>query len=219
PYINLFFTSEVDLYKRQKGVGKNDFSFTGIFLSARYSSDRVFSLSMSYDARKNVIYYETFKSFTDSLIENETRQGFRIRTNIRPIDNVMVGLSAGYRFSKSDVKPSKNFSGFLSYTRLPLIDISSTASYNKILSSYIDGDIYGINFTKYISAGGISVSLGYRKTVYHFSYTANKLEQNSINFDFSTRIIDNIFLNAGYEGTFEKERTYGRILFDVSTRF
>ncbi len=219
PNINMFFTSEVDLYKRLKGIGKNDFSFTGIFLSARYSPARVFSLSVSYDARKNVIYYETFKSFTDSLIENETRQGFRVRTNIRPFDNVMVGLSAGYRSSKSDVKPSKNFSGYLSYTQLPLIETSSTIAYNKILSSYIDGDIYGINLTKYISTGGISLSLGFRKTVYHFSYTSNKLEQNSINFDFSTRIIDKIFLNAGYEGTFEKERTYGRILFDLSTRF
>ncbi|NCS88044.1 MAG: hypothetical protein AUK34_00365 [Ignavibacteria bacterium CG2_30_36_16] len=219
PSINIFFTSEVDLYKREKGIAKSDFSFTGIFLSARFSPVRDFSISLSYDARKNVIYYETFKSFTDSLIENETRQGFRIRTTIRPFNKLMLGLSAGYRFRKSDVKPSRNFSGYLSYSQIPVIQTSSTISYNKILSSYVDGNIYGINFTKYIPFAGINLSAGFRKTIYKFSYNSNSLEQNNINVDASARIIENIFFSLGYEGIFEKEKTYGRILFDVSTRF
>jgi len=219
PNINIFFTSEVDLYKREKGIAKSDFSFTGIFLSARFSPVRDFSISLSYDARKNVIYYETFKTFTDSLIENETRQGFRIRTTIRPFNKLMLGLSAGYRFRKSDIKPSRNFSGYLSYSQIPIIETSSTISYNKILSSYVDGDIYGINFTKYITFTGINLSAGFRKTIYKFSYNSNSLEQNNINVDASARIIEDIFFSLGYEGIFEKEKTYGRILFDVSTRF
>jgi hypothetical protein len=32
---------------------------------------------LSYDARKNVIYYETFKTTLVSIIENETRQALR----------------------------------------------------------------------------------------------------------------------------------------------
>ena len=69
------------------------------------------SFSLSYDARKNVIYYETFKSTVDSIFENETRQGIRFGTNIRPFNNLFIGLNGGYRFLKKDIKPSRNFNG------------------------------------------------------------------------------------------------------------
>jgi hypothetical protein len=52
------------------------------------------SFSLSYDARKNVIYYQTFRNSIDSIIENETRQGFRIGMNIRPFNNLFIGLNA-----------------------------------------------------------------------------------------------------------------------------
>ena len=118
--------------KENLELGKSDFSLTSLFLSARYSPVREFSLSLSYDARKNVYYYETFKSLSDSVLENETRQGFRARTVIRPMNNLIVGLQYGYRYSKSDIKPSRNYGGNISYTMIPLIESSFGINYNRI---------------------------------------------------------------------------------------
>ncbi len=122
--INLFISSEVDLYKKINGVSENTFSLTSLFISTRYQPSRIINFSLSYDARKNVIYYETYKNYAESILESETRQGFRFRTTIRPVNKLSLGLNLGYRFKKSDLKPTRNFGGYINYSSIPIITSS-----------------------------------------------------------------------------------------------
>ena len=86
---NLYFigTLEADLYKMTVDTVNNTektsgtFDLTGIFLSLRYRLSDRFSISGSYDARKNVIYYETYKTYVDRLLEDQMRQGYRLQMN------------------------------------------------------------------------------------------------------------------------------------------
>ncbi|MDQ1332394.1 MAG: hypothetical protein QG576_428 [Bacteroidota bacterium] len=77
---NIYFLSsfEIDLYKLENDLPKNTFELTGAYISLRYNITKKITLSGSYDARKNIMYYETYKSFTDRILENEIRQGFRL---------------------------------------------------------------------------------------------------------------------------------------------
>ncbi len=50
--INLFMSSEVDLYKKELGIASSTFSLTGLYLSLRYRPSRAIGLQASYDARK-----------------------------------------------------------------------------------------------------------------------------------------------------------------------
>ena len=217
--INLFASAEVDLYKKELGLGKSDFSLTSLYLSARYSPIREFSLSLSYDARKNVYYYETFKSISDSVLENETRQGFRARTIIRPLNNLIIGFQYGYRYSKLDVKPSRNYGGNISYTMLPLIESSLGINYSRLLSYYVDGNVYSVTLQKSLSSLRSDFSIGFRKTDYSFPNNLPKFEEKAILFDFSTSVFNPFSFSFSYEGVFESTRTYGRVLFDLTTRF
>jgi hypothetical protein len=185
----------------------------------RYSPVRIFSITGSYDARKSVIYYETFKNFIDSVFENETRQGATLRVNLNPVEYLYLGVSGGYRDSKNDLRPSKNFNGFVTYSRIPFINLSSTISYNNISSSYVDGSIYGIRLTRFISEIDGDISLGYRKTQYTYITNSNKTEQDNLSIDFSLLLFGKTFLNFGYEGTFEKTHSQSRVLLDLTTRF
>jgi hypothetical protein len=216
---NLFASAEVDLYKRELGLGKSDFSLTSLFLSARYAPVREFSLSLSYDARKNVYYYETFKSLSDSVLENETRQGFRARTVIKPLNNIIIGLQYGYRYSKSDIKPSRNYGGNISYTMIPLIESSFGINYNRLISNYVDGNVYSISLQKSISTLRSDFAIGFRKTDYTFPNNSPKFNEKAILIDFSTSVFNPFSFSISYEGVFESTRTYGRILFDITTRF
>jgi len=216
---NFSLSSELDLFALEKGVGKTKPSLTSFFLSSRYSPARIISFSFSYDARKNVIYYETYRSFVDSLIENETRQGIRFGTNIRPFNNVFIGLNAGYRFLKKDIKPSKNFNGYLTYSQVPVLDISTTVSYSNLISSYVDGAIYGIRLSKYLSFIDYSLSASYTKVEYNYLSSVSKLNQNNLSVDLSGRIIDQLYLSCSYEGIFEEQLNYSRVLVDLSLRF
>lgn len=219
PYTNLFASAEVDLYKKELGKAKSDFSLTSLYLSARYAPVKEFSLNLSYDARKNVYYYETFKSLSDSVLENETRQGFRLRTLIKPIDYLLIGLQFGYREAKSDVKPSKNFGGNISYTNIPLIQSSIGINYNRLLSNYVDGSVYSVTLNKSVAEIQSDFSISYRKTDYEFLSGASKFDEKAFIFDFSTSLLKPISLSLSYEGVFESVHSYGRVLLDITTRF
>jgi hypothetical protein len=216
PDINLFFSSEVDLYKKEMGVPKNTFSLTGIFTSVNYYPDKAVSFSFSYDARKDVIYYETYRSFADSIIENQTRQGFRAGVNLRPINNLFVSLSAGYRFQPSDPKPSRNFSGTMSYGNIPWLDVVPSVSYIKLISSYIDGIIWGAGLSKNIMDFA-NVSVNYSNNQYIFLF--GSLKQDILSADLSTKIWQQVYLTLSYEGTFQQQSTWGRFLLDLTARF
>jgi len=219
PNTNLFASAEVDLYKKELGIEKGDFSLTSLYLSARYSPIREFSLNLSYDARKNVYYYETFKSISDSVLENETRQGFRIRSVIRPFNGLSVGLQYGYRYSKSDVKPSENYGGNISYSIIPIIQSSIGLNFNRLISNYVDGYVYSVTLNKSLSEIRSDVSISFRKTDYTFSSSTSKFDEKALILDFSTSAFNPFSFSISYEGAFESTRTYGRILFDITTRF
>ena len=218
PNTNVFLSTEVDMYKQINGVKKNEFQLTSLFASIRYSPSRIISFSLNYDARKNVIYYETFKNFIDSLFENETRQGFNARINIRPLNKLYFGLNGGYRFQKSDIKPARNFGGYVSYSRIPFIEITPTASYSKLITSYIEGGVAGLRLSRNIG-NYFDISVYFRNTQYKFYSTIGNLIQNSVSVDLSTILLNPVYLSISYEGIFEKNSTSGRILFGLTTRF
>ena len=111
--LNFFSTFEFDLYKLNIDSLNNEqsrstFDLTGLYVSLRYKIFRNLTVYGSYDARKNIIYYETYKTFFDRILETELRQGFRLQANYRISKNLLYGVQAGYRFLKSDPVPSKN---------------------------------------------------------------------------------------------------------------
>ncbi len=217
--VNIFASTEVDLYKRVNFKGTNDFSLTSLFFMTRYSPITKLSLSLFYDARKNVIYYETFKSFLDSAIDRETRQGLRARINYRPFNFIFVGVNAGYSYQKGDLMPSRNIGGYLSISRIPFVKINTSFSYTKLISGYIKGDIAGCRISKYLFDDFVSVSLEYRKINYYFNYSSLKTEQNSVDGDVSLNFTKYFSLILSYDGEFENKNTYNRVFFGFTTRF
>ena len=105
--LNFFSTVEMDLFRLVNDVPETTFSLSGLYLSLSYRISGKFSVNGSYDARKNVIYYETYKTFTDRILEEGMRQGYRLSGNWRISGNMAVGVHAGYRFLKSDPFPSR----------------------------------------------------------------------------------------------------------------
>ncbi len=218
PSARIFLSTEIDLFKKELGKPKGDFSFTSFFVSTNVRPSNVFSLYLSYDARKNVIYYETFKSFADSIFENETRQGFRTRLTLKPIGRLYVGANYGYRFRQGDVKPSHNYGAYITYSSIPVIELSSTVSITKLRTNYVDGTILGARLSKPITSG-LDFSVMYRNTNYKFSSNIDDLRQHSVSVNLMITLLRPVSINLAYEGIFESVRTSGRLLMNLSLRF
>lgn len=213
--LTFFLSSEIDIYARERGIGKNKLTLTSLFFLSRYAPLRELSFSLSYDARKNVIYYETFKNLADSILDKETRQGFRAGIHARPINQLSVGINAGYRYKRGDLKPSRNINSYISFSYVPVIRTSVSLNFSKLITGYLDGLNYGISFNKELF-NFISLQTNIRRIEYTFS--AGKMNQDIISADLSFRLSKTFYLMGGYELTLEKKLSSQRILIDLTAR-
>ena len=215
----LFFSSEFELYKRKKGVGQNVFDISSIFCMASYTPSNWLSLSATYDARKNVVYYETFKNIADSIFDSATRQGLGFRLNIRPVNSLWLSTNFNYRFSAADPQPARNYGGSLSYIQLPIIYSSLYINYNRIENGYVKGNYYGGSINKDLFNGYFNIGLGYRKVDYTFPQSSTKLMQDIASIDLSWRVLASTFFTLSYEGTFQDKQSYSHVYIGLNTRF
>jgi len=222
--LNFFGTLEVDLYEMNYDSAhilqrKTTFNPTGMFLSLRYKPAKNLTISGSYDARKNVVYYETYKTFIDRVLDNEMRQGLRLQANYRITGNMMFGLQSGYRFMKSDPKPSKNLYGYMTYTRIPGIGASATLSATFLEASYLSGKIMGISLSREYLKGKIQTGLAYRYVDYKLSENLSDILQHIGEISLSCQFLSRFSLSMNYEGTFERHLKFHRLYTQIRMRF
>jgi hypothetical protein len=214
-----FVSFEVDMYRLENGLPKNEFSLTSFYASLRYRFSSKFSATASYDARKNVVYYETFQNLADSILESSTRQGYRIRMNFRPLKKVSLGVSASYRYRPEDSRPTKNANAFVRYSQLPYLKASLSVTANLLQTSYMDGKIYGARLNKDLFSGKLNVGLNYRNVNYEFVNSTSPLKQDIAEINLLWNIVNNLSFSASYEGVFESDNQYNRVYLSLRKRF
>lgn len=225
--VNLFISSELDLFKLVKNqtptdssyIATNDLVLTSLYLSVNYRPFKKLSISGSYDNRRNVIYIETFKSYLDQLLEDATRQGVQLRINYRPITFMNVGVSTSYRDRTKDLHATKNTNGFLTYSQIPGIKVSATLSANLLQTSYIKGSIYGLRLDKDFLSGKLNAGLNYRYVDYQYQNSTGSLKQHIGEAELSYQVSRKFSFSVDYEGTFEKPTNYHSIYLSVIKRF
>ena len=214
-----FASAEVDLYKKVDEIKENTFDLANTYLSLRYRIIRPLSIGLSYSARNNLIYYETYKDFVERLLENETLQGWRFRINYRPANYLFLGVNAGYRYRKEDPRPTKNLRGYLTYSQVPGIGASVTLSTTWIETSYLNGIVYGLGISKELVPNKLSGGLKYRYVDYLYRNSEMSLIQHVGEANLSWTVYKKLSLSIYYEGTFEKEMPYHRVFINISQRF
>lgn len=229
---NLYFfgSMEVDLYKKtmnpvdsvlQDTTYKKDNSpvLSNLYVSLRYRPVRKLSLSLSYSARQNVIYYETYKSLVDRLLEAATVQGFIFQVSYQPIRLLSVGVNAGYRDNKNDPRSTKNLYCYVTYSQLPVVRVATTISATLLETGYMSGQIYSLGISRDLVAAKLSAGLNYRYVSYKFHAGEPKLIQNMAELNFTWRILKKLSCGLYYEGTFDKNSMFNRLYMNITQRF
>lgn len=216
--LNLFFSSEFDLYKKESGVESAGFTLTSLNTSIRYSPAHFFSAGISYDARRNVIYYETYKSFLDSIIINELRRGIRLNLVIRPVRGLTIGLNNSFRSQKSDAKPNLNFGVNINYFSIPYLEASPSVSYTRLTNSFSSGYSAGLNLVKNLFAL-IDISAGYKYYNYHFLKSNYRLEQHVYSADAYYSFSRKLSAGLNFERVSDRAITQNRLFIDLTVRF
>lgn len=203
--MNVFSSMEFDLYQYINNEVQNKISLTNLFVSLRYKFSKKLSASLSYDSRKNIIYYESYKSYIDQLIDNETRQGMRFGFNYRPFKSITWGANASWRFQKSNSNDSKNLNTYLNFNQIPLIKSSASITANFLQTSYINSKIYGLRLTKDVFKGKLNVEAYYRRVDYNFPVYGYSTNQNIVGGSLSWQIMKKLSAYVFLEKTFDSQ--------------
>jgi hypothetical protein len=165
------------------------------------------------------MYYETYKSYIDRILENELRQGFRLSAYYRITRAMSFGLQGGYRYMKSDPRPSTNMYSYLTYSQIPVLKISATISGTYLQSNYMKGIVGGINISRDLFNGKVSTGAGYRYIDNELPENLTELQQHMLSFNLSWQFYRKMVLSMNYEGTFENEFRYNMVYLLVRRRF
>ena len=217
--VSVFSSCELDLYQLKDSVASNVLSLTGLYFSVRYKPFKQLSLFSSYDARKNVIYYETYKNLADAILENETRQGYRFQVLWHPLTKLTVSTNAGYRYRKGDFSSSKNATMYVMYSNVPWLNVNATVNATYLSTSYLEGMQYGVSFSRDLFDGKMYSSLDYRIIDYKYASTLDGIFQNIADLSVSWRLPYRLQLSVDYEFTLESSDVFNRVFLGLSKRF
>lgn len=201
--LNVFASCEMDLYQKVNEEVSNSLSMTNLFASLRYRFSRTLSASVSYDNRKNVIFFESFKNYIDQLIDEETRQGLRVSANYRIFKRVSLGANASWRFQKSNINTSQNINGYITYSRLPVVKGNLTLTVNALETGFQSSRFYGCRYTRDFFKGRLNGDLYYRWVDYKPTWSEEKTHQDIAGLSLSWRITRKLALYVYYEETFD----------------
>jgi hypothetical protein len=218
--LNLFSSMEVDLYSKVDGVTSNDFRLTNIYVSARYRISRKVNLMVSYDSRKRILYYETFQSEIDRLLDDDlARQGLRARLNIRPFKFISTGFSYARRFRSDEQNNSDNLYGYVTWTRIPGLGGRLTLSYNRNESNYLLSNIGSIRYSRDLVKNKLFADFYYRFVDYNYISMTDAYLQHYIGTNLSYNITRNLLFSVSGEMAISDIDTNYRIYARIVQRF
>jgi hypothetical protein len=142
-----------------------------------------------------------------------------LRVNYRITNDLILGVESGYRFMKTDPHPSKNINSYLTYTRIPRVNISVTLSGTYLESNYMKGKILGANISRDFLRGMFQSSLGYRYVDYSLPENQQSIIQHTGELNLYWQLSRSISFSANYEATFQKNEKYHRIYLQIRKRF
>lgn len=219
--LNVFSSVELDIYNKVNDTINNDIRLTNLYVSARYRFNRKMDLTLSYDSRKRIIYYETFKTEIERILDDDiARQGVRIRVNLKPVKYFRIGGSYSKRFQSDQQNKSDNLYGYVTYSKLPGIGGSVTVNYNNNKSNYLTSNIASVNYSKYFLKNKLNTIFYYRYSDFnYFSRNIDPYNQSYYGTSLSINITRKFMLGLSGEYSNSKQENNYRIYTKIIKRF
>ncbi len=218
--LNLFSSAELDIFNPNDSIGKGGSRLTNLFVSARYRFGRAANVTFSYDSRKQIIYYETFQSEIERLLDDDlARQGIRLRLNIRPIKIIWVGASYSNRTQSNSQNESNNIYAYATLTAIPKLKGRLNVSYNINTSNYLTSNVLSIRHSRDLAANKLNADFYYRMANYDYKNQDTAYKQNYYGLGLGWRISRTWHLNFSGEYSTINEENNMRFYTQLTKRF
>ena len=218
---SLNHSSEIDIKEKVGNEIKNKIRLMNNFIAFSFIPTNWFLFNTSYDATKNVYLFETDKSIADSLFDKSLRQGFRISSNFKFLQNYSLNIFYNIRLAEYNSKKS-NSSGINFRVSNLFKETDVGAKFSILKGIYTDAKNFSIDLRR-VFFETISTTFNYEYYLYSYNNlisTSEKNFYNSFSFDLSGMFLKNYFSSLHLEKSFQqKELNYTRFFFELSYRF
>jgi hypothetical protein len=210
--ITYFGSAEADLFRSSDRQGS---AFTSAWLMMSLRLTQKISVNGSYDARKNPVWHESYRTLADSLIEAGMRQSLNLGTNINLNRQVSGGLRTSARFMKTDNR-SGNISGYVTWRNV-MNNVSATLTGNYIETGFLNGMHGGVMLRSY--GEKLQAGAGYTFQRYSIGEGGLPVIQHTGRTDLSWKLHLKTFLNADYEIALNEGNIFHSFYVQLSRRF
>ena len=219
--LNLFVSAELDIYSPPNdSIASSGSRLTNLYLSARYRFGRAANVMVSYDSRKQIIYYETFQSRIERLLDEDlARQGIRLRINVRPTKIVWLGASYSNRFQRDDQNASDNIYGYATLTKIPKLNGRLNVSYNINSSRYLKSNVLSVRHSRDVVKNKLNANFYFRMADYDFENQDVEYIQNYYGIGLGWRISRTWQLNFSGEYSTINDENNMRFYTQLTKRF
>ena len=201
--LHIFSSLEFDFYNKINDVEGNDLRLTNLYASARYRFNKDFNATLSYDSRKRILYYETFQTEIERLLDDDiARQGIRVRLNTRISEFANAGVSYSKRFQNDRDNKSDNIYFYLGVPKIPGIGGRVSVNYNVNSSNYLESNILSLRHSRDFFNDKLYADFYYRLVNYTYLSSNTGLSNNN--------------LTQSYYGTNLSYRISRRLTFSIS---
>jgi len=220
--LNIFSSGELDLYS----TAGSSVRLTNFFISSRYRFSRKVDVFASYDSRRRVVYYETFRNDVEVLLDDDdARQGARVRLSVRPTRKLGLGAAYSKRFQADGANASDNIGGFLNFNMDPEGVGRWSVQANRNTSSYVRSDVLSFRHNRTLIPRLLTLSLYYRMVEYVYANRSDgsplsaRASQRYYGADLSLNLARSFtFMVLGEMSTILEERNY-RLNMSLVKRF
>ncbi len=168
--VNFFSSAELDLYNLNSEGNQSGSRLTNLHVSANLRLQKRVRLSLSYDTRRNIIFYETFQTHLEQLIaDDQMRQGIRARVNLKVMKGVNVGFAYGKRYQNNLQNASDNYNAFATIRNAPIIGGTLSGNLNFNQSSYLNSLATTFRHNRYYFRNKINISTYLRSVLYSYN--------------------------------------------------
>jgi hypothetical protein len=167
--IRLFGSADLDVYTNSISTGLQSPRLTNLYLSANYLINKMFSLQVSYNSRKQVLYAETYPMVIEQIQAlDDARQGIRARLNVRLNSHFNFGVSYSNRFQKSALNTSDNYQGYFNWNSLPKIGGRLALNGNINVSNFMQTNSASIRYSRGLLKQKLQADVYYRYINYEY---------------------------------------------------
>jgi hypothetical protein len=214
PELSLYESSEFELNDIDKGIRKRTFKLSNTFFSINYYPADWISTNIGYDGTRSVYLFESMKSISDTLLDKNIMQGYRLGSTVRLPYFMSLSGNISYRTKKGDARDARTVSGSYRISDLLQTEIGAGIRYADIVGVYSDGTNITVDVDRtFFYALSLSMRYDYYKyTILTLkqTYTTHTVTLNS-NYRFSKSLYSSLAVDGILDNTMNSFRIYAEI--------